>query len=345
MSRTTKRTSTFSEELWAQVDQENKDLLNEFREYKISTDKSAQTVYQYTAVLKLFFCWNVEHNANKVFVDIKKREFVRFFSYMTNELNASPNRIKTVRAIISSFSNFIENILDEDYEGYRNNVKKIETVAVEPVREKTVLTQEQVDTCLEKLVELGKYQAACFMALACASGARKAELLRFKANWFTDDNIVFGCLYKTPEKITTKGRGSRGKLLYKYVFVQQFKRYYDLWMEERKRLGIDSEWLFVSRTPEGYRQAQISTASVWARTIESVLGCDFYFHSLRHFLISQLRAKKLPDPVIIELIGWNKASGGAMISIYDDNEAMDSFADYFDENGIKEVKQSQLGDL
>ena len=34
-----------------------------------------------------------------------------------------------------------------------------------------------------------------------------------------------------------------------------------------------------------------------------------------------------------------------MISIYDDNEAMDSFADYFDENGIKEVKQSQLGDL
>ena len=145
MSRTTKRTSTFSEELWAQVDQENKDLLNEFREYKISTDKSAQTVYQYTAVLKLFFCWNVEHNANKVFVDIKKREFVRFFSYMTNELNASPNRIKTVRAIISSFSNFIENILDEDYEGYRNNVKKIETVAIEPVREKTVLTQEQAD--------------------------------------------------------------------------------------------------------------------------------------------------------------------------------------------------------
>ena len=58
---------------------------------------------------------------------------------------------------------------------YRNNIKKIETVAIEPVREKTILTQKQVDECLEKLVELGKYQIACFMALACASGARKRK--------------------------------------------------------------------------------------------------------------------------------------------------------------------------
>lgn len=336
-----------TDELWEQVEQENKDLLNEFIEYKTSTDKSLNTIYQYTSVIKLFFCWNVEHNNNKVFVDIKKREFVKFFSYMTNQLNASPNRLRTVRAILSSFSNFIENILDEDYEGYRNNIKKIETVAIEPVREKTILTQEQVDECLEKLVELGKYQIACFMALACASGARKAELLRFKANYFTKENIVFGCLYKTPEKIATKGRGSRGKMLYKYVFVQQFQRYYDLWMEERKRLGIESEWLFVTRDREngGYKQAEVSTVGVWAKVISGILGCDFYFHSLRHFLISYLRAKKLPDPVIIELIGWNKESGGAMISIYDDNEIIDSFADYFDENGIKDVQTTKLSDM
>ena len=154
-------------------------------------------------------------------------------------------------------------------------------------------------------------------------------------------------MYKTPEKIATKGRGSRGKMLYKYVFVQQFQRYYDLWMEERKRLGIESEWLFVTRDREngGYKQAEISTVGVWAKVISGILGCDFYFHSLRHFLISYLRAKKLPDPVIIELIGWNKESGGAMISIYDDNEIIDSFADYFDENGIKDVQTTKLSDM
>ena len=53
----------------------------------------------------------------------------------------------------------------------------------------------------------------------------------------------------------------------------------------------------------------------------------------------------MPDPVIIELIGWNKESGGAMISIYDDNEIIDSFADYFDENGIKDVQATKLSDM
>ena len=37
-----------TDELWEQVEQENKDLLNEFIEYKTSTDKSLNTIYQYT---------------------------------------------------------------------------------------------------------------------------------------------------------------------------------------------------------------------------------------------------------------------------------------------------------
>ena len=335
-----------TDDLWKQVSKDNKDLLAEFIDYKKSTDKSLKTCYQYEQVTKLFLVWNLQNNNNKFFVDLKKRELIKFFGYLNSELKSSPNRQRTVRAILSSFSNYIENILDDDFPNFRNIVKKIEPVTRETVREKTILTQEQVDKCLEGLVEDKKYEVACFMALACASGARKSELLRFKHKWFVDENIVCGCMYKTPEKITTKGRGSRGKLLHKFVFINQFKKYYDLWMAERERLHIDNEWLFVSRNMQGeYIPSSVYNADVWARTIEKHLGCDFYFHSLRHFMISNLRAKKLPDPVIIEIIGWEKESGSSMISIYDDNDAMDSFAEYFDENGIKDVKQGKIEEL
>ena len=70
------------------------------------------------------------------------------------------------------------------------------------------------------------------------SGKRKAELTRFKASYFDESNLICGgALYKTPEKMVTKGRGSRGKLLDVYILAKPFQPYLDLWLNERKELG------------------------------------------------------------------------------------------------------------
>ena len=343
MGRTTTYTSIYSDSLWEEVDKDNKILLQDFIDYKKSTDKSNKTLYQYESVIKLFFIWNLKNNQNKFFVDIKKRDFIKFFNFMITDLRSSPNRIKTVRAILSSMGNYIENILDDEYPNYRNNIKKLETVAVEPVRDKTILSKEQIDTCLNKLVEDEKYQIACFMALAVASGARKAELLRFKCNYFDDSNIIFKCLYKTPEKISTKGRGSRGKMLEKFVFVKEFKPYFDLWMKERKKKHIDSEWLFVVERNGKCEQAEIHNADFWAKVISRYMNCNFYFHSLRHYYTTNARQSGLPDKVIQKLVGWESAD---LINLYDDSNIEDSFEEYFDSNGIKKnIKKKSLSDL
>ena len=343
MGRTTIYNTIVSDELWGNVNNENKILLNDFIDYKRSSDKSPNTLYQYESIIKLFFVWNLQNNNNKFFVDMKKREFIRFFNYMVVELKASPNRIITVRATLSSLSNYIEDILDEEYEGFRNIVSKIETVAKEPVRKKTIMSKEQVDNCLNKLVNDGRYQIACYFALAIASGARKSELLRFKCDYFNDENIVFGCMYKTPEEIKTKGRGSRGKMLYKYTFVKQFKPYFDLWMKYRKENNIESEWLFVINRENGYEQAEVHNADGWADVITKYMGCSFYFHSCRHYFTTTLRASGLPDKVIQRIIGWSSSD---LIDIYDDADIEDSFSDYFDENGVKlGIKQTKLSDL
>ena len=77
-----------------------------------------------------------------------------------------------------------------------------------------------------------EYQMVVFLcncvykALACGSGSRKSELLRFKVSFFDDKNKCFdGQLYKTPVPIITKGKGRKEKPLEKYSLVHKFQPY------------------------------------------------------------------------------------------------------------------------
>ena len=80
----------------------------------------------------------------------------------------------------------------------------------------------------------------------------KANCRDSKVSYFDDSNIVYGSLYKTPEKIKTKGRGSRGKQLTCYTLAKPFKPYLDLWLNYRKEHGIDSEWLLPKKVNGEY---------------------------------------------------------------------------------------------
>ena len=120
--------------------------------------------------------------------------------------------------------------------------------------------------------------------------------------------MYLGSLYKTPEKIKTKGRGL-GKYIYCYTLKHDFQPYLDLWLEKRARLGIENEELFVVKHGDGYTPATDQTVSGWAEQCERILGVPFYMHSLRHFFTTQLSAEKnLPDEVIKKLVGWDRLS-------------------------------------
>ena len=255
----------------------------------------------------------------------------------------SSNRISTIKSSLSSMSDYIENVLDDEFPDFRNIVVKLESPVKQLVREKTVMSEEQIQDCLDKLVAAKRYQAACYLALAVNCGARKAELVQFKADWFTDKDIVYGCMYKTPEQIRTKGRGKQGKLLNKFTFIKQFKPYYDLWMKYRKENNIESEWLFIVKNDDGtYRQATISTADSICRTISSFMGVDFYSHCCRHRYVTMMKEAKLPNDVVVALVGWS----GDLTSTYCDLDVADSLGDYFDENGIKQdIKTGTLNDI
>ena len=346
MARKTNRVLTTTEEEIKLIREENIELMDEFLEYLEATDHSPRSINVYKNNLHIFFVYCQKHLKNKDFVDIKKRDIMSFQNYMVkNNLGAA--RIKNIKSTLSSISNFIESVLEDEepkWEGFRNIINKIPSPTADPVREKTILEDEDCQRLLDYLVENKKYQQACVFALAWASGRRKSELLRIKRSYITDETLMFGSLYKSPEKISTKGRGKMGKMLHAYILKSKFKKYYDLWMEERERLGVpdDIDDIFVSKKKDGWKPMKISTLDSWSDSFGKFLGVDFYFHCMRHNFCTSLCKANIPPSVIKDIIGWSSEN---MISIYNDTDISEEIGKYFSEDGIKEVQTGSLNNI
>ena len=342
MGRKTKMNAITNASLLEQVNPENTRLKNEFVEYLRSVQRSPKTIYCYENDLDIFFVWNLQHNNNKFFTQVTKRDLVAYQSWLINENMNSPARVRRLKSTISSLSNYIENICDEEpeFQGFKSIVKKIENPINQPVREKTILSDDQLDDLLAHLVEHEQYEKACMLALAMCSGRRKAELVRFKTDYFDDANIIYGSLYKTPEKMKTKGLGN-GKYINCFTLVHKFKPYLELWLKEREREGIDSEWLFPLKS-DSANHMKAETLNSWANSFSKYLGVDFYWHCLRHYFTTHLVKSGLPDGVIQNIIGWSSAE---MLRLYTDISVDEQLGDYFDENGIKSVTPKSISDI
>lgn len=343
MPRKTKQNKICTPELLEKVNPENKQLISDFLSYLKSVQRSTTTISGYTNDLEIWSVWNFQFNKNKFFCDLTKRNVVAYQDWLLNTNGNSPARVRRLKSTLSALGNYVETVLDEEYPGYRNIINKIPAPVNEAVREKTVFTDEQLQSLLDVLMENGQYQKACAVALAICSGARKAELTRFKTWYFTDDNIIFGSLYKTPEKIKTKGRGANGKQLHKYTLVQEFKPYFDAWMNEREKLGISSEWLFVSKNSAGeWEQMRPEGLNNWANNFSKMMGVDFYWHANRHYLNSRLLRLSIPESVCQTLFGWSTLD---MVHVYDDRPQDSVLSQYFGEDGIKINQSTNLSDL
>lgn len=332
MPRKTVHNYIVTEELLSQVNPENIRLKNDFLDYLKSVKRSEGTIAGYDNDLKIFFVYCLEHLGNKPFNKISKRDIISFQNWLVTENQNSPSRVRRLKAAISSLSNYIEAILaddEPDYIGFRSIVKKVENPANRPVREKTVLTDEQITTLLDKLTADGKYKEACAVALALFSGRRKSELCRFRVSDFDEDKLVCGgALYKS-SLIKTKGH-SGGKYIHCYTLAKDFQPYLDRWMQYRKERGIESEWLLCSSVDQN-SQITIGTMDRWAEQFSRILDIDFYWHSCRHRFTTYLVRAGIPDSVIQQLVSWES---GDMVRVYTDIDAEEQIGMYFSDGGI-----------
>ena len=340
MARGRKSNSITSPELIKQINPDNMDLLNDFIDYLHSVDRSDATINAYKSDILICFVWNLQHNNNKFFLDWTKRNVIAYQNWMINENENSPARVRRLRSAISSLSLFVERILDDEYPNFRNIINKIEAPPKRFVREKTVLTEDDIQLMLDKLVEMKRFDIACLVALAAYGGRRKAELCQFKVDDFSDEHLVCsGSLYKS-SPMRTKGRGKAGKVVCCYTLAHKFKPYFDLWMEDRAEKGIESEWLFPSSNPEEHIQGTMVNS--WMIICSRISGKDVYAHSFRHRFTTMLSEEGIPDSVIKEIQHWESLD---LVSVYCDTSTEDTLEKYFGAEGIKTVEKKGLSDL
>lgn len=339
MSRKTKMNSLTSPELLAQVNPNNKQLKKDFLEYLKSIQRSPGTINGYDSDLDIFFVWVLQNANNKDFVKISKRDIIAYQNWLINENENSPARVRRLKAAISSLSNFVENILDEEeeYEGYRSIVRKIENPPMQMVREKTVWEDVEIESLLTALTDKRKYEQACAVALAAYGGRRKAEIVRFKLSDFSNGRLIFdGALYKS-SPIQTKGN----KYLECYTLAKKFQPYLDNWLAERERKNIDSEWLFPD--PQNQFNARtIHALNGWTKSFSNITKKDFYWHSLRHYFVSALSKAGIPDNVVVQILGW---SSSEMFNIYNDNSKDEQLAQFFKNGDIYIPEQKSFEDI
>lgn len=342
MSRKTKMNSITSPELIAQINPENMRLKNDFLEYLKSVQRSPGTISGYSNDLDIFFVWVLQNARNKFFVDISKRDLVAYQNWLINDNQNSPSRVRRLKAAISSLSNFVEAILDDEpeFRGFRSIVKKIENPALQPVREKTVWEDAELEDLLNQLVERKAFDKACYLALAMYSGRRKSELCRFRVSDFDYDKLVCGgALYKS-SPIKTKGRGG-GKYIPCYTLAKKFNPYFKMWMSERDRLGVESEWLFPARDNPA-EHIGTSTVNSWAETFTRISGKDFYAHSIRHYFTTSLARAGIPDGVIQSIVAWESSD---MVRLYTDIDADEQIGMYFSNGEISVPDKKSFADM
>lgn len=324
MGRTTFKKITTSKELLSQVNSQNVKLGERFLREK-GTRCSEKTIENYRSDLNIFWCWNYTYNDDVFFIDLQKFELSDFFAYAVSDLKWGSARFKRMRSTLSSFSDFIERYYDRQYPEFRNMVlKSIETMPANPRREKTVLSQEQVDKIFEFYKSKGELQKACLFALACYSGARKSELIRFTTDIIDENNIAFDVFLETVEAIKTKGRGRDGKKLHKYIIRDLFLPHYKLWLEKRAEILEENKiedhgFVFID---EGTGLPITSPNSVgrWLVALEKEIGVVVYAHCLRHYLATYLVKIGLEVDLIVHLFGWESSE---MLKIYNDLTAKD----------------------
>jgi len=232
-----------TEEMFAQVREEHRLLVNEFLDISKGS-LSPKTLIQYRSALYHFFWWVHEVLNDKNLNKITKRDFLRYISFLQNR-GLSSSSISLKKAAVSSFNNYIENIVaddDENYKSFKNFTRGLPSIPKNQVYNKVKITKEEYDLMMETLLDDENYLGAAWVATAFNVGARRAEIPQFKTEILSYP-IPDGKSYVFSHFIRLKGKGEDGKQR-KYMINTDALRYMKLWVEKR---GYDHEYIFTTR--------------------------------------------------------------------------------------------------
>ena len=267
----TKRNSFYSPAIFEQVNKENKAILQDYVLELKSKRKSDGTIYQYSADIKMFYCWAFNELDNKSILRMKKRDFRRFFLEL-QENGASSARINRVQCSLRNLLEFCTEDEDE-YDYDINSMKSIKGLQKEEVREIHFLTDEQITIIIDYLLAKKQYQKALYVSLSYDSAGRRNEVFQVLKEGFAEG------------KRTNMVQGKRGKK-FQLMYLSRTREIARLYFEQRGNDDIESLWIVGKG--EDRRAAKYETLYNWTVSFRKILEketgelIEMNPHSFRH---------------------------------------------------------------
>lgn len=343
MGRTTVyNKNLFTPEKWSQVNEENKELMENFLDSKEGDGLKQSTLKQYRNDLRIFFCWVLDKKRNADFFKLTRLDFGQFQKYQL-DMGVGTKIVSRRRSSVNSLESFVEVMMGDVMPDFRPRMNKTKVPIREAVREKSVFTFEDCKKIAEELLKEGKIQLATLMMVGCYSGLRKAELTRLLNKDFTTDvNLVWGDSFYKTSKILVKGSGDRKD--HKYVW-KKCDEYLEKFIKMKEENGISSEYLF---SDQNGSQLSIATMNSYASTVNRMCKRlelpTFYWHSLRHTLPTQLTKSGLPMEACQKLLGHGSTDVTKLYIDIDQEESMEQFADFFS-GKADTIEKKGFGDI
>ena len=290
-----------TKEKFSKVNKENRELMEEF--LKVSKQLSKKTTTQYVSTLKQFFYYVYEELNDKVFYKITKRDFMKYMSYM-QERGLSSSAIGLRKSSVSSFCNYIENVVMDDveeYKGFRNFTRGMPSVGKNSTYEKVKITEDEYKLMMKTLEEKKHYLALAWVATAFNVGSRRAEIIQFKTE-ILNYPIPEGQNYVLSHNVRGKGPGQDGKIL-RYMINFDALKYMKLWVENRDH---ESEYIFTIK----YQGEIQHIAEGWANdlcqnTLSAICGRRINPHLFKSSCITFLLEKGVDLQIVSKYVAMH----------------------------------------
>ena len=264
----------YNEEDWSKVNNENKNIMEDYLDEYRQRKKSLGTIKQYKNDLRILFIYILHQLDNKCIFELKKKDFRRYNIWLQDK-GMSNARVNRLMSACRSMLTYCED--DDEYE-YDNNVSlKVHGLEKKPVRtndDNFFMTFEQVMKVREELLKRGELQLAVLHMLLFDSAGRRNEIYQVKKQGLLNGNK------------TNKVIGKRGKE-FELVYLDDTKELIKQWLEYRGEDNIDSLWVKIKK--DGTKsEISYETLYDWILKISKILSeiegrkIDIFCHSYRH---------------------------------------------------------------
>lgn len=313
------RIDEITDEMWLQVCDFNRDMVDEYLCNQTQLAKKTKLVY--SSSLRIFFYWVKDYLNNKKCIDIKKREFSRYLNWLTNR-GLSESAIKLKKSVVSAFCNYIMMIYEEDYPTFRSFVtKEMKVVQTGYIHKKEPLTPDEYLALCAKLGELGEWQKLAYLMFSYSTGCRRAEarqLLKEVVNYTPKvkmikvkdkdgvEQMVESKSYKTHD-IRCKGKSIVGKVR-KLQFGEDVMVAFEKWLEVRGE--DDCPYMFVTKRNSEIHQVGEETFNYWCSNLfTKLVGRRVHPHLFRESRATNLVVYEHKSVEVAQkLLGHNDSS-------------------------------------